>query len=90
LTQSPGERELCRLSAMGERQRVCAVPGDRGKFSGSRESDRGSVVNAGFTTSLQRIRPKLSESLINDPLRVNNAVTAEPQSGDSNPIRMFR
>jgi hypothetical protein len=54
------------------------------KFSGSKESAWGAVGNATVTTGPRKTAPELSDSLVNDPLRVNDPVPTGPQSIVSN------
>jgi hypothetical protein len=54
------------------------------KFSGSKESAWGPMGNAGVTTGPQKTAPELSDSLVNDPLWVNDPVPTGPQSNFSN------
>lgn len=54
------------------------------KFSGSKESAWGPVGNATVTTAPRKTALELSDSLVNDPLRVNAPVPTGPQSIVSN------
>ena len=63
---------------------ICAPATSTLPFSSSRENVWGPNVTPTFTTGSRRIPPKLSESLVNNPLWVNNPVTTGPQSDVSN------
>lgn len=51
------------------------------KFSGSKESVRGSMVNAGIPAALRKTAPELFDSLVNNPLRVNATVPHRTPTG---------
>jgi len=59
------------------------VFGEVGKFSGSKESDWGPKATVGVATGPRRDAPKLSDSLLNDPLWVNDPFRT------ATPIRRF-
>ncbi len=84
LTQEPRSESDGALGFRRSVKRICAVFADAVRFSGSRESAWGPKATMGVASGAQKSAPKLSDSLFNDPLWVNNRVRLGAQFDISN------